>query len=274
MTGAGRDGADRAVPGTGLGILRHDRVGPGSFAALPDEVKARALDPQRLIVTKANSRSTVHRPSYLDYVAVKRLSPDGKVVGEYRFLGLYTHAAFSESIKSIPVLRRKLAEVLAVSGHGRRQPRRQGSRRGAGLLSARRAVHGLGGRAGRRSPRACTCCASGGRPGCSCARTSTAGTSPAWSTCRGTGTPPRSGCGRRRSCSGRSAPRQVDYSVLVGESPVARLHLVVRAERGRQLPDADRPRWSGRSPPRSGPGTTTWPTRRRPRSARSGPGSC
>ena len=105
-----------AVPGTGLGILRHDQIGPGSFALLPEEVKARALEPQRLIVTKANSRSTVHRPSYLDYVAVKRLSPAGEVVGEYRFLGLYTHAAFSESIKSIPVLRRKLAEVLELSG--------------------------------------------------------------------------------------------------------------------------------------------------------------
>ncbi|HYK28308.1 MAG TPA: NAD-glutamate dehydrogenase, partial [Streptosporangiaceae bacterium] len=106
----------RAVPGTGLGILRHDRTGPGSFGKLPPEVRARALDPQRLIVTKANSRSTVHRPSYLDYVAVKRLSPDGEVVGEYRFLGLYTHAAYAESIAGIPVLRRKLAEVLNLSG--------------------------------------------------------------------------------------------------------------------------------------------------------------
>jgi len=86
-----------AVPGSGLGILRHDRVGPGSFATLPDEVKARALDPQRLIMTKANSRSTVHRPSYLDYVAFKRLSPAGEVVGEYRFLGLYTHTAFAKA---------------------------------------------------------------------------------------------------------------------------------------------------------------------------------
>ena len=70
---AGSDGMTlNAVPGTGLGILRHDRQGPGSFATLPEEVKERALDPQRLIVTKANSRSTVHRPSYLDFVAVKK----------------------------------------------------------------------------------------------------------------------------------------------------------------------------------------------------------
>jgi glutamate dehydrogenase len=104
------------VPGTGLGILRHDKRGSSSFAALPPEVRARAKDPQRLILTKANSRSTVHRRSYLDYIAIKRVDAAGEVVGEYRFLGLYTHEAYHESIARIPVLRRKLAEVLARAG--------------------------------------------------------------------------------------------------------------------------------------------------------------
>ena len=114
----GPDGmALRAVPGTGLGILRHDREGSSSFAALPPEVRARARDPQLLILTKANSRSTVHRPSYLDYVAVKRLDERAaRWSGEYRFLGLYTHDAYTESITRIPVLRRKLTEVLAATG--------------------------------------------------------------------------------------------------------------------------------------------------------------
>ena len=105
-----------AVPGTGLGILRHDKRGSASFAALPPEVRARAKDPQRLILTKANSRSTVHRRSYLDYIAIKRVSDAGEVVGEYRFLGLYTHEAYHESVARIPVLRRKLAEVLERTG--------------------------------------------------------------------------------------------------------------------------------------------------------------
>jgi glutamate dehydrogenase len=104
------------VPGTGLGILRHDKRGSSSFAALPPEVRARAKDPQRLILTKANSRSTVHRRSYLDYIAIKRVDETGEPVGEYRFLGLYTHEAYHESIARIPVLRRKLAEVLERSG--------------------------------------------------------------------------------------------------------------------------------------------------------------
>jgi glutamate dehydrogenase len=105
-----------AVAGTGLGILRHDRHSSNAFAALPAEVRARAIDPQRLILTKANSRSTVHRPSYLDYVAVKRIDETGQVRGEYRFLGLYTHAAYHESITRVPVLRRKLASVLEAAG--------------------------------------------------------------------------------------------------------------------------------------------------------------
>jgi glutamate dehydrogenase len=105
-----------AVPGTGLGILRHDKRGSTSFAALPPEVRAHAKDRQRLILTKANSRSTVHRSTYLDYVAVKRVDSAGEVVGEYRFLGLYTHAAYHESITRIPVLRRKLANVLELAG--------------------------------------------------------------------------------------------------------------------------------------------------------------
>src|SRR5260370_22985401 len=104
------------VPGTGLGILRDDRHSSNSFAALPAEVRARALEPQRLILTKANSRSTVHRASYLDYVAVKRVDTTGQVRGEYRFLGLYTHAAYHESITRVPVLRRKLASVLEAAG--------------------------------------------------------------------------------------------------------------------------------------------------------------
>jgi glutamate dehydrogenase len=105
-----------AKAGTGLGILRDDRHSSHSFAALPAEVRARATEPQRLILTKANSRSTVHRPSYLDYVAVKRIDEAGQVRGEYRFLGLYTHAAYHESITRVPVLRRKLASVLDAAG--------------------------------------------------------------------------------------------------------------------------------------------------------------
>ncbi len=107
----------RGVPGTGLGILRHDRPGSTPLSGLSAEARKLATDARhRLIVTKANSRATVHRPSYLDYVGVKKLSALGKVIGEYRFLGLYNHMAYTESITMIPILRRKLPEVLSAGG--------------------------------------------------------------------------------------------------------------------------------------------------------------
>jgi glutamate dehydrogenase len=111
----------RAVPGTGLGILRHARQGRESLRKMSSQVLARAQDPdERLVLAKANSRSTVYRANYLDYVSVKKLGADGRggqhVVGEYRFLGLYSHAAHIAPIAGVPVLRRKLDQVLAAAG--------------------------------------------------------------------------------------------------------------------------------------------------------------
>ena len=106
----------RPVTGTGLGILREDTAESGSFAALPPEARRKAREKRMLVLTKANSRATVHRPHYLDYIGVKRFDANGEVVGERRFLGLFTHVAYSESISHIPVLKRKLDEVLALAG--------------------------------------------------------------------------------------------------------------------------------------------------------------
>ncbi|MEA2428900.1 MAG: glutamate dehydrogenase, partial [Thermoleophilaceae bacterium] len=104
-----------AVPGSGLGILRHGDAKPTShsFNELPPEVRTQALEPYLLNLTKANSRATVHRPAYLDYIGVKRLDDAGHVVGERRFLGLYTTAAYHTSPRGIPILRRKIEAVLA-----------------------------------------------------------------------------------------------------------------------------------------------------------------
>lgn len=114
-----------AVPGTGLGILRSDPVHRGqedahpvspSFNRLPADARAKAREHRLLVLTKANSRATVHRPSYLDYVGVKKFDADGNVVGERRFLGLFSSAAYTESVRRVPVIRRKVSEVLEGAG--------------------------------------------------------------------------------------------------------------------------------------------------------------
>ncbi|GAA3755919.1 NAD-glutamate dehydrogenase [Streptomyces tremellae] len=113
-----------AEPGTGLGVLRsdprhhdaEDHPASPSFSRLPAGARAKAREHRLLILTKANSRATVHRPSYLDYVGVKKFDAEGNVVGERRFLGLFSSAAYTESVRRVPVVRRKVAEVLKGAG--------------------------------------------------------------------------------------------------------------------------------------------------------------
>ena len=124
VTVKGEDQLHR-VQGSALGILKHREDGKvsQSFAVLPDEVKREARSPKPLMITKANSRSTVHRPVYLDYLGVKRFDRKGKVIGEHRFLGLFTSAAYNRNPRDIPLLRHKVRRLvertdLAPSSHG------------------------------------------------------------------------------------------------------------------------------------------------------------
>jgi glutamate dehydrogenase len=99
------------VKGSGLGVLSRD-----SEKAKPTELTAEMQRLTRsrdwLILTKANSRSTVHRSTFLDYVGVKIYNDKGDVVGEHRFIGLLTSIAYSESPMTIPLIRHKIRKVF------------------------------------------------------------------------------------------------------------------------------------------------------------------
>ncbi len=119
---AGAQGLARieVVPGSGLGLLRGEGEQVFSnrrdLAALAPAVREFLLEPRVLSVNKATRRSTVHRPSALDVITVKKFSADGKVAGERLFVGLYTSAAYASAPRYIPLLRRKVASVVARSG--------------------------------------------------------------------------------------------------------------------------------------------------------------
>ncbi len=114
VTRNGKSGP-QLVKGTGLGILRSKPK--RNFTPLSQKALELARGRHVLVVTKANSRATVHRPAYLDYVGVKRFSADGEVVGERRFLGLLTHFAYKESPQRIPLLQNKVRAVLERAGY-------------------------------------------------------------------------------------------------------------------------------------------------------------
>ncbi len=113
------DGHDalQIVPESGLGILREqDGQTTAPPTVLPENQREFARLPRLVYVTKANSRSTIHRPGYLDYIGIKRFNENGEVCGEHRFLGLFTSTAYSAEPEYIPLLRRKTANVFSKTG--------------------------------------------------------------------------------------------------------------------------------------------------------------
>ncbi|MFI4973716.1 MAG: NAD-glutamate dehydrogenase [Caulobacterales bacterium] len=69
-----------------------------------------------LVVAKANLKSRVHRRVYMDYVGVRRYGGDGKPAGEIRFVGLFTAQAYDETVRAVPLIRRKVDQVMARAG--------------------------------------------------------------------------------------------------------------------------------------------------------------
>jgi glutamate dehydrogenase len=108
----------RLVPGSGLGILRvtNESDMSDSLAGAAPEIQRLASVKDLLVLTKANLRSTVHRSGYLDYVGIRRFNESGEVISECQLLGLYTFSAYSARVSEIPVLRRKLRNVISRSG--------------------------------------------------------------------------------------------------------------------------------------------------------------
>ncbi|UZE97582.1 NAD-glutamate dehydrogenase [Alkalimarinus alittae] len=86
------------------------------LADLPKRTQEHILKPDIFTFAKSSERSRVHRPAYPDYISVKKFNSKGEVVGERRFLGLYTAKVYNERPSEIPLLRRKTADVIARSG--------------------------------------------------------------------------------------------------------------------------------------------------------------
>ena len=106
--------------GSGLGILRDPdmhvlRRGAEQVSITP-EIMEFLKEPKALIITKANARSRVHRRVHMDYIGVKRFDDEGKLIGEFRIVGLFTSTAYTRTTRSIPYLRRKADNLMRRSG--------------------------------------------------------------------------------------------------------------------------------------------------------------
>lgn len=98
----------KPVKGMTYGLLKSGR--------LSSQVDCDFYDNESIVsFAKAGERSTVHRPAYPDYISIKQLNEHGDVVGEARILGLYTSPVYHQSPHHIPLLRKKVKQVIARS---------------------------------------------------------------------------------------------------------------------------------------------------------------
>jgi len=109
----------RRVENSELGILRvnNERTDKVRLNELPQRTRHEMTRTDDIFIfAKSAQRSRVHRPAYPDYIAVKKFNAKGEVVGERRFLGLYTARVFNERPDEIPLLRTKFEAVMKRSG--------------------------------------------------------------------------------------------------------------------------------------------------------------
>src|SRR5258708_5106557 len=114
------DTSDEISAGEGLGILRDPDVKilrrGTEMVVMTPEIREFMREPTVLIVTKANVNSRVHRRVRMDYVGIKLYTPDGRLEGELRVVGLFTSGAYTRSARQIPYVRHKVAQVLERAG--------------------------------------------------------------------------------------------------------------------------------------------------------------
>ena len=118
------DPALRVTSEDGLGLLRDPDYpvwsGTRGAADTPRALNALLASPEPLLITRAGVAVTVHRRVNGDLIAVKGFDRQGRVVSETRFLGLYTSAALNTSPRQVPLLRRKVGEIVDTLGFGER----------------------------------------------------------------------------------------------------------------------------------------------------------
>ncbi|CAM4298948.1 NAD-glutamate dehydrogenase [Pseudoalteromonas ostreae] len=96
-----------------LGLMKnsteeHSRL----LSELPEVARQEARSTNLLILTKTNSLSRVHRPAYIDYVGIKRFDNEGNVIGEDRFIGLFSSSFYNNSATDVPVLKSKINRIM------------------------------------------------------------------------------------------------------------------------------------------------------------------
>ncbi len=118
----------------GLGILEDPKYyflrKGAKYVEMTDQHLVFLQKPDPIMVTKANIQARVHRRTHMDYIGVKLYGDKGELSGELRILGLFTSMSLATPHTEVPLVRRKISEVM------RRSKLEPGSHAGKALMAA------------------------------------------------------------------------------------------------------------------------------------------
>jgi glutamate dehydrogenase len=109
-----QDNCLKLVENSELGLFRleDEELKPRALNWLSADVCHTGRDEEVIEITKSSRKSMVHRPVLMDYIAVKRFDSKGNVIGERRFVGMFTSTVYYQSAERIPFIRRKIQQTL------------------------------------------------------------------------------------------------------------------------------------------------------------------
>lgn len=94
-----------------LGVFRH--IAPSQGGQWGEGMELFYRQDELIAFSKSSTRCRVHRLVYPDYVVVKLFNPQGQIMGEMRILGLFTYPVYTLNPWEIPLVNRKVNQILA-----------------------------------------------------------------------------------------------------------------------------------------------------------------
>ena len=98
----------------GVFCSQYDEMRPSVINSTIPEIEESVKNPYIIEILKSRYRSKIHRIANAERVRVQKISPSGKVVGEYRIIGLFTSSAYNQSMNLIPIVRKRLLKLLKI----------------------------------------------------------------------------------------------------------------------------------------------------------------
>ncbi|USX14128.1 NAD-glutamate dehydrogenase [Oxalobacteraceae bacterium OTU3CAMAD1] len=108
---------ERDIPSR-IGVLQdttHPVYGT-CLANIPGDFDTLSKRGHTLSIVKADVEGTLHRDQALDFIGIRHTDPQGAILGEYCFVGLFTRAATATPVNRLPFARGRIAKVLSIAG--------------------------------------------------------------------------------------------------------------------------------------------------------------